>query len=152
MIEQDRTLTEIIDFYQKLKADTNRKPGRTLKERIAKKIPAYSLTGEIYLYPLKEAPEPRINGKRLAADSESRNLISKLTSKTFADEDKEYMIKVLNYETQTKVFVFSMKNEIVKNFDIIIGPQDFKYHFKDNSEPLLISEIIDVNSIRIEFT
>ncbi len=152
LIEQDKTLTETINFYQKLKVSQNRKSGRDLKEKLANKIPAYSLLNEIYLYPLKGIREPRINKKRLAADSESKNLSPRMMSETFTDEAREYMIKILKYESKTKVYVFSTKNEIVKNFELVVEPSKIRYHFKDNSEPLILDEIIGAENIRIEFS
>ena len=151
LIEQNIDFADAIDFYKKLKINSARKPGRSIIEQIANKIPAYKRANEVRLYELNVSSEPRIIGKRLAADSESKNMISKMMTKTFADVDKEYMIKVLNYETQTKVFVFSTKNEIIKNFDIVIEPQNIKYHFEDNSQPLLIPQIINVDNIKINF-
>lgn len=68
------------------------------------------------------------------------------------DKKKEnIMIKALNYSDNTKVFVFSTKDEIVKNFDIIIEPHNLKFHFDDNSEPLKIDEVIEAETIRLQF-
>jgi hypothetical protein len=74
-----------------------------------------------------------------------------MTTKTFVDNNKEYLIKVLNYGNHTKVFVFSTKDEIVKNFDIVIEPNNNVYHFDDNSEPLKIEHAIEADRIEIRF-
>jgi len=150
-IKQDADLAEAVDFYREMNAELKSFISRSLKEKIASKIPAYKLNNVLHLFPLPLPSGKSPAGRRLAADSESRHLISKLTSRTFADEDKEYMIKVINHESGTKVFVFSVKNDIVKNFDIIIEPKDQRYHFKDNSQPLIINREIEIDSIRLEF-
>jgi len=57
----------------------------------------------------------------------------------------------LNYGDKTKVFVFSTKDEVVRNFDIVIEPNKMIYHFEDNSEPLKIYEPIETEKIEIRF-
>ena len=150
VIESGNTWIEIIEFYKNLKSNSNNSADDTLKRKIASKIPAYSLSNVIQLYALKEPYIPKQNGNRLAADS--KELKPKMTTKTFVDNDKEYLIKVLNYGNQTKVFVFSTKDEVVKNFDIVIEPHNLKYHFDDNSEPLKIEKSIEAEKIEIRFT
>ncbi len=150
-IEHDPDLSDAVDFYREMNAELKRFISRSFREKIASKIPAYTLNNEVHLFPIPSPSLKNPAARRLAADSESRHLISKLTSRTFVDEDKEYMIKVINHESSTKVFVFSVKNDIVKNFNIIIEPKDQKYHFKDNSQPLVINGEIEIDSIRLEF-
>lgn len=150
VIESGNTWIEIIEFYKNLKSNSNNSADDKLKRKIACKIPAYSLLNVIQLYALKEPYIQKQNGNRLAADS--KELKPKMTTKTFVDNDKEYLIKVLNYGNQTKVFVFSTKDEVVKNFDIVIEPHNLKYHFEDNSEPLKIEKSIEAEKIEIRFS
>lgn len=148
LIGKDNSYKDMLDFYAVLKNNTVEKIDESLKQSFASKIPAYSLSNVIHLFQLRD-PEIKQNGKRLAADS--KELKPKMTTKTFVDNDKEFLIKVLNYGDQTKVFVFSTKDEIVKNFDIIIEPHNLKYHFEDNSEPLKIDKPIEAEKIEIRF-
>ena len=141
--------TDAIIFYKELKKSLEEELSLDLKIKIAKKIPSYSLTKMITLYPLKEHKAQKQNGNRLAAASTELKL--KTTTKTFIDNDKEYLIKVLNYGDITNVFVFSTKDEVVKNFDIIIEPYNLKYHFEDNSEPLKINKPIEAEKIELRF-
>ncbi|MDT3697623.1 MAG: hypothetical protein ROY99_14660 [Ignavibacterium sp.] len=148
IIENDNSFAEALEFYSMLKIESVNKPDESLKKKIAEKIPAYSLPNIIYLYQLK-APEIKQNGNKFAADS--KELKPKMTTKTFVDNDKEYLIKVLNYGDLTKVFVFSTKDDVVKNFDIVIEPNNIIYHFDDNSEPLKIDKVIEAEKIEIRF-
>ena len=68
----------------------------------------------IDLYPLKESSKSIQSSSRLAAAS--KELTPKMTTKTFVDNEKDYLIKVLNYSDMTKVFVFSTKDEDSKEF------------------------------------
>lgn len=74
-----------------------------------------------------------------------------MVTKTFVDDGKDYLIKVLTYGSTTKVFVFSTHDEILKDFHIIIEPQNLKYHLNDNTEPLKIGQAIDADLVKIEF-
>lgn len=148
IIENDNSYSEALEFYRMLKSESTNKPDEFLKKKLAEKIPAYSLSNVIHLYQLKD-PQIKQNGNRLAADS--KELKPKMTTKTFVDNDKEYLIKVLNYGDVTKVFVFSTKDEVVKDFDIVIEPNNLIYHFGDNLEPLKIDEPIETDSITLKF-
>jgi hypothetical protein len=86
----------------------------------------------------------------LAAASEN-NIAPKMETKTFVDDGKDYLIKFLTYGNNTKVFVFSTHDEVIKNFDIIIEPQNLRFHLVDNTEPLKIDQAIEADAVRIEF-
>ncbi|HCY76044.1 MAG TPA: hypothetical protein DHV28_08995 [Ignavibacteriales bacterium] len=149
-IEVNNSFVEILEFYKQIKAQSTDPIDETVIKMISSKIPAYSLLNVIRLYPLHEPKDSKQKFNRYAADS--KELTPKMTTKTFVDNDKEYMIKVLNYGEMTKVFVFSTKDEVVKNFEIIIEPHNLKYHFDDNSEPLKIDKPIEAEKIEIRFT
>ena len=137
-----------MDFYKQLKINSNRAQNDSLKRLIAKKITAYTLSNIISLHPLKAPVIQKRNQSRLAADS--IDLSPKMTTKTFVDNEKEYLIKVLSSEETTKIFVFSTNDEVVKDFDILIEPQNLKYHCEDNSEPLQIDQLVDPEKIQLQ--
>lgn len=139
-----------IAFYKELKSELENSIPIDIKNKIADKIKSYLPINIIELHPLKEPEIKKENGSRLAAAS-TTELKPKMTTKTFVDNEKEYLIKVLNYGETTKVFVFSTKDEIVKNFDIVIEPHNLKYHFEDNSEPLRIERSIEPEKIQLQF-
>lgn len=149
IIESDKSFEAILEFYRQLKSNSMISTDDKLKKMIASKISAYSLENDIRLYALTEPVVSKQNGNRLAVGY--TELKPKMTTKTFVDNDKEYLIKVLSYGDNTKVFVFSTKDEIVKNFDIIIEPHNLKFHFKDNTEPLKIDKSIEAEKIEIRF-
>lgn len=146
-IEDD---SDAIAFYKELKSDLENKITKDIQKKISNKIKSYRPLNIIELNPLKVSKLKKQNGSRLAAAS-TTELKPKMTTKTFVDNDKEYLIKVLNYGDTTKIFVFSTKDEVVKNFDIVIEPQHLKYHLEDNSEPLKIESSIEPEKIKIQF-
>lgn len=149
LIESDSTWADIIEFYKHLKADSKNMPDDSLKRKLASKIPAYSLSNIIQLYALKETARPKQNGRLAAASTELKPGIS---TKTFIDGDKEFLIKVLSSDNKTKVFVFSTKEEVVKDFDLIIEPKELEYHMEDNSQPLEIKGPIEIDKIELRFS
>jgi hypothetical protein len=149
-IESDEALKESIVFYKQLKLNSESGPSSDIKKKLAEKISAYKLADIVELYPLRDLVPQNKNGIRLAAST--KELTSKTTTKTFVDSDKEYLIKVMNYGTETKVFVFSTKNEIVRNFDLIIEPQKLTYHLEDNSEPLIVPHHVNAEKIQLKLS
>ncbi len=148
-IVADKTLIEALEFYKQLKNNANREHKDSFKRMIAKKIPAYTLFSIITLYPLKVSTIERTKEHRLAAGS--IDLVPKMTTKTFVDNEKEYLIKVFSSGDSTKVFIFSTKDEVVKNFDLIIEPNNHTFHCDDNSEPIEINQRIEAEKIQLSF-
>lgn len=140
--------TDAIIFYKELKDSLNSDLSIETKKKISEKIPIYEFSNIIQLYPVEENKKKR-NSFTLAAASPEET--PKIVTKTFYDEDKSYIIKVINYEKNSKIFVFSTQQEVIKNFDLIIQPQNEKYHIKDNLIPLELADRIHPDSIQIEF-
>ncbi len=74
-----------------------------------------------------------------------------MTSATFIDEEKQYLIKLHNYENSAKIYVFSTSEEKIENYKIIIHPSNNIYEQVDNSQPLLIDTEVEATSIELQF-
>lgn len=148
-IEENKSFSEAIEFYQNLKSEIDSKLDYSIKKKIAEKIPVYSLPKMIELHPLNDINFQK-KTYRLAADSETE-LKPKITTKTFVDDEKDYMIKILQNGEKTKIFVFSTQDEILENFNIYIEPQKLEFHLKDNSEPLILEGKVEIDKIKIHF-
>ncbi len=139
---------DAIIFYKELKSSLDVPLDNDLKKKLAEKISLYSFNNVIQLYPVQEIKRKR-NGIVLAAASVEEK--PKIITKTFYDADKTYIIKVINYTDNSKIFVFSTQQEVIKDFEIIILPKNKKYHCKDNLLPLELNTPIEAESIQIEF-
>lgn len=148
-LESDKSFNDAIEFYKQLKLNSESEPPSSVRKKLAEKIPAYKLTDVIELYPLVEPRKQVQNGSRLAAST--KELTPKISTKTFVDNEKEYLIKVMSIDNETKVFVFSTNDQIIKDFDIVIKPNNLIFHLEDNSEPLIINQSIDVEKIQLKF-
>lgn len=142
------TSNDIIIFYKDLKSSITKEVPLSLKQRLSRRLGFYKFENVINLYPIEEIKKKN-NASVLAAASVAET--PKIATKTFYDEDKSYIIKVINYEKNSKIFVFSTQQEVIKNFDIVIQPQNEKYHISDNMIPLEIDKQISPESIQIEF-
>lgn len=136
-----------IAFYKELKDSLSREVSGNLKKKLSKKFGFYKPDNIITLYPVEEIRK-KYNGSVLAAASIEES--PKIVTKTFYDEDKSYIIKIINYEKSSKIFVFSTQQEVIKNFDLIIQPNNEKYHIPNNLVPLEINKQISADSIQIE--
>lgn len=139
---------DTIIFYKELKSSLNEPIENNLKKKISQKISAYKYKDAIQLFPIDEIKKKK-NGIVLAAASEEEK--PKIITKTFYDADKTYIIKVINYSSSAKIFVFSTQQEVIKDFEIIVLPENKKYHCKDNSLPLELNSPVEAESIQIEF-
>lgn len=139
-----------IEFYSSLKNSLIDELSIEIKQKLASRIDSYKHLNIIYLYPVEEHfAQRKSNNLVLAAASEEDK--PKVSAKTFYDEDKTYIIKVINYENSSRVFVFSTQYEIIKDFELKILPQNLSYHLSDNSNPLELNFNVEPESISLEF-
>lgn len=142
--------SEEIAFFTELKNSLRAEISREETELIAQKIPAYKPAEIIQLFPVEHPKKRKVNGLILAAASENNNKPT-VTSRTFYDDNKTYIIKVINYENSCKIFVFSTQYEVIKNFDLVITPDNTRYHIDDNTIPLELDHNVNPESITLEF-
>ncbi len=143
--------SDAVIFYKEMKLELDKELTTSFKKKIAEKIKIYKLPKVITLYPMHDPlTKKKHNHLTLAAASEN-NIAPKMITKTFVDDGKDYLIKVLTYGNTTKVFVFSTHDEVIKDFHIVIEPQNLRYHLTDNTEPLKIDQAIEADLVKIEF-
>jgi hypothetical protein len=154
-LENSNDFSKEIEFFTELKKSLRKEISDEERILISQKIPAYSfgvsnkVANVIHLYPV-ELPKKKVKGLILAAASEN-NGKPKVTSRTFYDDNKTYIIKVINYENSCKIFVFSTQYEVIKNFDLVIAPQNLRYHIDDNTVPLELNFNVLPESVTLEF-
>ncbi|MBW7843517.1 MAG: hypothetical protein H3C40_12405 [Ignavibacterium sp.] len=149
-LESSSDFRDEIQFYSSLKESIGEELNSEIKQKIALKVDAYKPGNFIYLYPVDEYQNRKMSKNvQLAAASPEEK--PKVFSKTFYDEEKTYIIKVINYEKGSKVFVFSTQYELIKDFELNILPQNLKYHLTDNSSPLELDFNVEPESISLEF-
>ncbi len=150
-----------IDFFNSLKDSLSGEIDSEIKKKIAQKIPAYrnnpdlsrdNLSTIILLYPVIEKAKRSKKSEGLVLAADSAELKSQHTSQTFYDEKKEYLVKLVSSESETKIFVFSTSESELKNLKVTLHPNEKEYFLKDNSNPLEVKESVIAESISLEFT
>ncbi len=150
-----------IDFFSSLKNSLSEEISPELKKKIIQKIPAYrnepdlnrdKLSNIIVLYPVVEKPKRKKKSEGLVLAADSAELKQLQASQTFSDEKKEYLIKLVSSESETKIFVFSTSEAELKNLKLTLHPKETEYFLKDNSNPLEVNESVSVESISLELT
>ncbi|MGQ9644687.1 MAG: hypothetical protein ACUVT3_12585 [Ignavibacterium sp.] len=149
-LSNSKEFSDEIEFFSELKSSLNKELSLDEKKELADRIQSYHFNKIITLYPVKYSAKKKVNGLILAAASDEvkKPIVS---SRTFYDNDNAYIIKVINYENYSKIFVFSTQYELIKNFDLLINPQNLRYHIDDNSIPLELDFKVLPESITIEF-
>lgn len=149
-LHSSKDFEEEVLFFTDLKNFIQSEPTDEDKALIARKIPVYKAAIIIQLYPVNQEKKRKLNSMILTAASENQNEPA-VNSKTFYNKDKTYIIKIINYEKSSKIFVFSPQYYVVNDFDIIFKPQNIKFHIKDNTLPLELQHCIEPESVVLEF-
>lgn len=145
-IEREEVFRDSINYFEELKSALQQKISFDVKKKLAAKIPIYNFNNEIELHEVK-IPSPKNGGQRLAAAT--KELTNKPYTKTFIDENGEFIVKVLNNTGKTKVFIFSTNDDSMKNFKLSVQPLDKEYSFEDNSIQLELESDVEVESVKL---
>jgi hypothetical protein len=149
-IETSDKYQEQIKFFNSLKKELAADISFYDKIRIAKKIPLYKVPEFIELFPLKKT-KTAINNQVLILAAASPEIPPKFQTKTFIDNEKQFLIKLVTSEKESKIFVFSTTDEELHKLRLIISPGEVEYRMKDNSQPLILNGSVNAESIKIGF-
>lgn len=149
-IEGKSEFTETIGHFRELamhaKEHLTDSDQELLKSRIGVYRPGENI---IYLYPSQARQEVKKQPKVLYRAA-SVQVEEKLTSKTFFDEKKLYMVKAnINHRT-TKIYIFSGTGETLHNITIRIHPGNTLHHLDDNTQPLVLEGRVEVEHLSLE--
>ncbi len=149
-IESSENFREQVKFLSSLKQELNADISFYDKIKIARKIPLYKVPEFIELFPLKK-PITVNNNKVLILAAASPDTPPKFQTKTFIDEKKQFLIKLVSTEKQSKIFVFSTTDEELHKLRLIISPGEVEYRMENNSQPLVLDGSVNAELIKIGF-
>lgn len=140
---------EQIDFYKKLKNTIDEKLTPDIKSKLMEKIQIYKPVTRLLLIPFEE-PKPQSAPlvERLAADSD--NSKEEISTRTFIDKDKNIIIRQVTKEGESNLFVFSVENQELKNFRLVIHPPKTEIECADNAAPFAVASDLQIEKIEIE--
>ncbi len=115
-----------------------------IKEKIKNRIKCYNPIENIILNPIKEVK----HDDAPPADSTEKHAVSK---STFIDESNIYLIRLINYEDSSRLFLFSRNEEKINNYKLIMSPGNETFIVKNNVIPLEIDHKVTVTGIELIF-
>ncbi len=145
-----KNFQEEINFYKFLKDNYSPELDPAIKNILKLKIPVYKVFKVIQLKPVKENDFKRQAEVTIFAAA-SPNERYKIVSKTFFDEQNDYLIRLLNFEHSTKIYVFSISNNILRNYKVVLHPSGKIFTQPDNTKPIEIDSQIEADSIELQF-
>jgi len=148
-IESTNTYREEIAFYESLKKSFNDTLSGDLKRKLSNRIPAYKHERVIELFPTRIENGRKKNVVRFAADSPKT--LPKISADTYIDANSEYMIRIIKEREITKLFIFAVSGEDLKDFKIVLHPCGTEYHCQDNSNPLEVGNGHPIEKINLIF-
>lgn len=146
-IENSEIYKPAVDFYYHLKKEINKPIDISLRGKIAEKIPSYSLPEIIEFFPVENnIKKNNDNILRYAADSVNEENVKAVS---FISPDKNYLIRIIDAKDKKLLYVFSVKEKVIKDFTITIYPKHITYQFTDNTDPLALPLDLDVEKVEI---
>ena len=139
-----------ISLYESSKNSIEKPVPDAILEKIYKKIEENQGKTEIELYKFEIKQNTYQKYRTLAADSPEEEQ-KDVTVDTYIDPGNNYIIKVLNFENQNKIYVFEKDQEELENFSLKIFPSGKIYKDLSSTKPLIIEPKVDVEKIVLNF-
>lgn len=148
-IDENKDRFPQMSVYREISDSLNREVSPAVKNKLAKKIPAYKLPVVYELFPWTiEAKESKISNSQLAAAS--KEAVSDSISKTFLDKEKNIIIRLIGTSENSRLYIFSVDGNILGEFGLTINPGNKKFHYKDSREIKTMEDVPEIQSISIE--
>ncbi len=134
-------------LIKKLKECLNENLTFPVKVRINNFVKYYKPVKSITLSLIKETKTDPLSVK-LSDETGGMHEISK---STFIDGDNIYMIRLINYECNARIFLFSRDEEKISNCSLILIPGNESFDMINNLLPLEINRRITASGIVLIF-
>ena len=118
-----------------------------IKNKIKLSVKCYHPIEKIILNLIKGIKSAGKSGKKSRIGLKG-NIISE---STFIDNDNTFLIRMINYENFSKIFLFSVYEERINNFILILNPGNESFKMQNNSLPLEIDHSINATNIELRF-
>ena len=135
-------------YYESVKNAIDSETPVDLKKKIAAKIPKYTLANVFTLHPVKYEENKERNGPVIFA-AKTKEEQAKLKTYTFTDDDRKFLIRIISVEDSTKLYLFSISGDTIKDITLKILPGGEEFFMNNNSTPLMIDKIIEVGYIEL---
>jgi len=149
-IETGAVFQEELNYFNMLFNETNKDITENDRQNLASRIAVYQPSSNIiYLYPYTPMTPSKGQAKVLyrAASMEADETVS---SKTFMDSSKSFLIKVNTSRNSTSIYIFDFSGKVLKNINLKIFPSESTHHLDDNTQALVLPGKVDISHISLE--
>ncbi|MFA6981057.1 MAG: hypothetical protein WC209_17160 [Ignavibacteriaceae bacterium] len=140
---------ERIAFYKSMKEEISTPLSFQLKHKLANKIPAYSFSNCLKLFPVDEDLHSA-EGDRLSFAADSPNVNQSFMATTFIDESKNFLARFIPGDKEVSLFILSVTDQLIKEFKVTLYPTNEIYTCADNAKPIQLSSSMEITSISLE--
>lgn len=144
-IENKDNLQTEINFYESLKSSLGEELSDEIKQQISNDIPDYKIVNSYILFPIKSY----INEFKFAAASSTYELKKESEATSFIDEAKNFLVRINREDNLTKLFVFPLRKNEIKNIKVVLKPSSLEYLLPSTELPLELKKNINIDSIEI---
>lgn len=89
-----------------------------------------------------------VNDSKLRLAAESLKLSTKTYSSSFADPTSDHVVKIINTDSQTLLYLFS--SDPISKARITFSPSETSYTIKDTSKPIEILDESNIEKVTVE--
>ena len=136
-------------YYESVKDAIDSETSINFKKKIAAKVPEYTFANVFTLHPVKYEEKNERPGSVIFA-AKTMEEQAKLKTYTFTDDDRKFLIRIISIGDSTKLYLFSLSGDTIKDITIKIFPGEEEYIMNDNDSPLEIDKRIDTESIELK--
>ena len=141
---------ESISHFRELATSVNEDISESDRNLILSKIGVYRPSDRIFhMFPLQSNSDKKKLPK-LQYRAASVEVEESVSSKTFMDSSKHFMVKANITRHDTKIYIFSRSGEPLHNLTVRIHPGGSVHQMPDNLQPLVIQGKVEVEHISLE--
>lgn len=150
-IAGNKKYVETLDHFRELAMTTNNSISDSDRELLNSKIGVYrphdNIIISLYPHPSNSEGNKQTKVQYRAASVE---VDESITSKTFFDAKKHYMVKANINHHSTRIYIFSKSGETLHNISLRIHPAGTLHHLDDNTQPLILEGRVEIEHISLD--
>ena len=136
-------------FYKNLKNNLLQNINENIKEKLADRISAYKKSPQIInLFPIDINIESRPQEMPVFAAASAIEG-PKVTAKSFIDEDKTFVVRLIKMDNKTKIYPFNLKDTKPQKIKITLYPTEDTYTI-DSDKHLELEGVGEIESVSVE--
>jgi len=149
-IEAGTEFREDLMYFKMLYNEQKNDTSQLDRQKLASRIGVYQPSSNIFMmhpYNPLHASEGQSKILYRAASMEADETVS---SKTFMDASKSFLIKVNTSRNATSIYIFDFSGKVLKDINLKIFPSETTHHLDDNTHALVLPGKVEISHISLE--